>query len=174
MSRTPPIPENIRADSPFLRLRELGEAAGLLEQVMADRLGLARTDLGVLSLLAMHGPQAAGELAEATGLTTGAVTGCLDRLERVGFARRSADPGDRRRVMVTLRMERLGRVAELNHPLVEALSALDAKLTGAQGEMVADYVRRAAGHFREVALQLRAEGRRPPTRPRVKRRRAAP
>jgi DNA-binding MarR family transcriptional regulator len=164
MSRTPHLPQDIPADTPFLRLRELGEAAGLLEQVMAGRLGLARTDLGVASLLAMHGPRSAGQLAEATGLTTGAVTGCLDRLERVGFARRSADPGDRRRVMVTLRLDRLGPMFELNQPLVMALSALDAELAGAQRAMVADYVRRAAGHFRAVALRLRGEGRSPAKR----------
>jgi len=160
MSRTPATPPHPPPESPYLMLRELGEAAGLLEQVMADRLGVARTDLGVLSLLAVHGPQAAGELADATGLTTGAVTGCLDRLERVGFARRSADPLDRRRVMVTLRRERLGPVIALNAPLHVSLMALDAELSPAQRALVGDYVRRAAGHFRREALRLRAEKKR--------------
>jgi DNA-binding MarR family transcriptional regulator len=157
MSRTPLTPPPV-SDSPFLRLRELGEAAGLLEQVMAGRLGLARTDLVVASILAVHGARSAGQLADATGLTTGAVTGCLDRLERVGLARRSADPGDRRRVMVTLRAERLGPVIELNQPLHRALFDLDAELTPEQRALVGDYVRRAAGHFREEALRMRAAG----------------
>lgn len=155
MSRTLPYPPPGPADSPFLLLRELGEAAGLLEQVVADRLGVARTDLVIASLLAVHGPQSAGQLADSTGLTTGAVTGSLDRLERVGFARRTADPGDRRRVIVTLRHERLGPVIQLNQPLHQALVALDAELTPAQRAMVGDYVRRAAGHFRSEALRLR-------------------
>jgi DNA-binding MarR family transcriptional regulator len=171
MSRTTTIPPAHRADSPFQRLRELGEAAGLLEQVMADRLGLARTDLVVASLLAVHGPQSAGELADATGLTTGAVTGCLDRLERVGFARRSADPGDRRRVIVTLRLERLGPIVALNQPLHRALHALDAELSEPQREMVGTYVRRAAGLFRSEALRLRAE-KRPASAKRSRRRSA--
>jgi DNA-binding MarR family transcriptional regulator len=140
-------------------LRELGEAAGLLEQVVADRLGVARTDLVIASLLAVHGSRSAGQLADATGLTTGAVTGSLDRLERVGFARRSADPGDRRRVMVTLRTERLGPVFRLHEPLHQALLALDAELMPDQRAMVSDYVRRAAGHFRDLAVKLREEGR---------------
>lgn len=169
MSRTPSAPPRLPAGQPFLMLRELGEAAGLLEQVMADRLGLARTDLVVASLLAVHGAQSAGELADATGLTTGAVTGCLDRLERVGLARRSADPGDRRRVIVTLRLERLGPVMAMNAPLHLALHALDAELTPAQRHMVSDYVGRAASHFRTEALRLRDEKRRRPVRPRPRR-----
>lgn len=168
MSRTPRRPpETLQSlapkgppDAPARVLHELGEAAGLLEQVMAGRLGLARTDLVVASILAVHGPRTAGQLAEATGLTSGAVTGSLDRLERVGFARRTADPADRRRVIVTLRLDRLGPVIALNAPLHLSLMALDAELTAAQRAMVADYVRRAAGLFRAEALRLRAEGRR--------------
>ncbi len=171
MSRTLPYPPPGPTDSPFLVLRELGEAAGLLEQVVADRLGVARTDLVIASLLAVHGPQSAGQLADSTGLTTGAVTGSLDRLERVGFARRTADPGDRRRVIVTLRHERLGPVVALYEPLHRALHALDAELTPSQRAMVGAYVRRAAGHFRDEALRLRDEGRR--SAPRKTRRRAA-
>jgi len=174
MSRTPPrppLPPPGPAASPFLVLRELGEAAGLLEQVMADRVGVARTDLVVASILAAHGPRSAGQLAEATGLTTGALTGSLDRLERVGFARRTADPRDRRRIIVTLRLEQLGPVVELNAPLHVSLLALDSELTPDQRAMVGDYVRRAAGHFRAEALRLRAEGRR--LTPRKKRRPAA-
>ncbi len=175
MSRTPTKPRKAHlpppppgpADSPFLVLRELGEAAGLLEQVMADRVGVARTDLVVASLLAVHGPQSAGQLAEATGLTTGALTGSLDRLERVGFARRSADPADRRRVIVTLRLERLGPVVALNQPLHQSLHDLDAELKPAERTRVSDYVRRAAGLFRAEALRLRAEGRRPASRRRA-------
>lgn len=175
MSRTPTKPRlSLEAlkpqgppDSPGRVLHELGEAAGLLEQVMAGRLGLARTDLVVASILAVHGPRSAGQLAEATGLTTGAVTGCLDRLERIGFARRSADPGDRRRVIVTLRLERLGPVVALNLPLHQALHDLDTELKPAERTRVSDYVRRAAGLFRAEALRLRAEGRRPASRRRA-------
>jgi hypothetical protein len=53
------------------------------------------------SLLQLNGPATAGWLAEMTGLTTGAVTGMIDRLERAGYVRREPDPHDRRRVIVT-------------------------------------------------------------------------
>jgi DNA-binding MarR family transcriptional regulator len=65
-----------------------------------EEVGLNTNDLGSLCLLLLHGPAPAGRLAELTGLTTGAVTGLVDRLERGGFARRELDPHDRRKVIV--------------------------------------------------------------------------
>ena len=65
-----------------------------------EDVGVSPTDLGSLCLLLLHGPAPAGRLAELTGLTTGAVTGVIDRLEKGGFVRREVDPADRRRVIV--------------------------------------------------------------------------
>ncbi len=61
--------------------------------------GLNPTDIGSLCLLLLHGPAPAGRLADLTGLTTGAVTGVIDRLEKGGFVRREVD-ADRRKVIV--------------------------------------------------------------------------
>ena len=65
-----------------------------------EDVGLNPTDLGSLCLLLLHGPAPAGRLAELTGLTTGAVTGVVDRLEAGGFVHREVDPADRRKVIV--------------------------------------------------------------------------
>lgn len=148
----PPGPDHL-----LLVLQQLGEAAGLFEQVMADRLGLNRTDVIVLSLLGLRGAQTAGQLAEATGLTTGAVTGVIDRLERAGYARRTPDPDDRRRVNVTLLRERLAPAVRLSEPLHRAVHGLDGDFTAAQRAAVASYVQRAAALFRGEALRLRGE-----------------
>ncbi|MDQ3410617.1 MAG: MarR family transcriptional regulator [Chloroflexota bacterium] len=72
----------------------------LFSQAIADQVGLNPTDLEALEVLLRQGPLTAGKLAEITGLTTGAITGVVDRLERKGYARRETDPGDRRRVIV--------------------------------------------------------------------------
>lgn len=53
-----------------------------------------------LSILLHDGPRSAGELMELLGVTSGAVTGIVDRLVAAGLARRSADPPDRRRVII--------------------------------------------------------------------------
>src|SRR5436305_10692075 len=62
-----------------------------------ESVGLSSTDIGSLCLLLLHGPMPAGRLAELTGLTTGAVTGVVDRLERANLVRRELDSTDRRR-----------------------------------------------------------------------------
>src|SRR5579859_730322 len=66
-----------------------------------EEVGLNATDLASLCLLLLHGPAPAGRLAELTGLTTGGVTGLVDRLEQGGFVRREVDPGDRRKVIIS-------------------------------------------------------------------------
>lgn len=67
---------------------------------VAESLGVNSTDLMAGSYLYDVGPMTAGELAKATGLTTGAMTAAIDRLERAGFATREADVHDRRKVII--------------------------------------------------------------------------
>jgi len=74
-----------------------------------ESVGLNSTDIAALCLLQLHGPSPAGRLAELMELTTGAVTGVVDRLEGAGFARREVDPDDRRRVIVVAETERIER-----------------------------------------------------------------
>ncbi len=75
----------------------------------SEALSLAPTDLVCMCLLQLNGPATPGWLAEMTGLTTGAVTGVVDRLERAGYVRREPDPQDRRRVIVTPDLARWDR-----------------------------------------------------------------
>ena len=96
----------------------------VLSQVIADRLGMNPTDLECLGILLEHGPVPAGRLAELTGLTTGAITGVVDRLERAGYARRERDPEDRRRVFVQPQMERIEAIGPLFIGLAEAMNTL--------------------------------------------------
>jgi DNA-binding MarR family transcriptional regulator len=74
----------------------------LLSEVIADKVGLAQSDLECLGFLEDGGPMTAGRLAELTGLTSGAVTRMIDRLERARYVRRRSDPDDRRKVLVEL------------------------------------------------------------------------
>jgi DNA-binding MarR family transcriptional regulator len=87
------------------------------DEALADRLGLNATDLRCLELVMIEPDLTPGRLAEATGLTSGAVTGVLDRLEKAGFARREADRVDRRRIVVRLLPERAGELAAQLEPL---------------------------------------------------------
>jgi DNA-binding MarR family transcriptional regulator len=84
------------------------------DQAIADRLGMNRTDMRCVDLIDQAGGMTAGELARAAGLTTGAVTAVVDRLERAGIARRVPDAADRRRV----RIEATPQLWELTGPLM--------------------------------------------------------
>lgn len=72
----------------------------LLFELMAQRIGINATDMQCLNILDIEGPVPAGRLAELTGLTTGAITTSIDRLEKGGFVERVRDPTDRRRVVI--------------------------------------------------------------------------
>ena len=89
-------------------------------QAVAERLGLAPTDIDVLIALAREGAMPVGRIGELTGLTTGATTRMVDRLEQAGFVRRVADPADRRRVIVEPAGERTSAVARAYEPLEAA------------------------------------------------------
>src|SRR5919197_6455098 len=82
------------------KLREMSTETIMFHQAVADTLGLHITDHKCLDLIYRFGPMPAGRLAELTGLTTGAVTGNIDRLEKAGYVRRVNDPKDRRRTIV--------------------------------------------------------------------------
>ena len=83
----------------------------LREHGASQRLGLGGTDVRFLTLLDLHGPLTPGRLAALTGLTTGSVTGVIDRLERGGFVGRERDDADRRKVRVVPVPEAAARLA---------------------------------------------------------------
>src|SRR5882762_8719381 len=82
--------------------RVSGNQDRAFDNLAAQRLGVNLTDLHCLNVIERRGSVTAGELAADAGLTSGAITGVVDRLERAGYARRERDPDDRRRVGVAV------------------------------------------------------------------------
>src|SRR6266481_2256869 len=111
--------KNDRARALLDQGRNLGTAAIMFHQAVADRLGLNTTDHKCLDLMRRAGGTTAGDLADWTGLTTGAVTGIIDRLAKAGFVRREEHPTDRRKVVVRVVAERLPEVGRLFASLAE-------------------------------------------------------
>jgi DNA-binding MarR family transcriptional regulator len=101
-------------------MRDASGRGVLYSQAVAQRLGINSTDLECLDHIVLRGPLSAGALAEATGLTTGAITGVIDRLERAGFARRERDPEDRRKVSVYADPVVFERIVPLFEPMQRA------------------------------------------------------
>jgi DNA-binding MarR family transcriptional regulator len=106
-------------------MREVSGLGVLYSQAVAEKLGMNSTDLECLGHIQSEGPITAGALADATGLTTGAITGVLDRLEQAGLACRERDPDDRRKVRVRALPAMAERMAPLFEPMEsEATSVL--------------------------------------------------
>jgi DNA-binding MarR family transcriptional regulator len=102
--------------------RQISTASVFFHQTIAAKLGLNVTDTRCFELMSRYSrpPLTAGDLARATGLTTGAVTGILDRLEKAGLVERFRDPSDRRKVFVRPRPEALQRFGRLYASLAAA------------------------------------------------------
>jgi DNA-binding MarR family transcriptional regulator len=127
----------------------------LHNQAIADRLGMGVTDLHCVNLLDIEGPMTAGRLAELMGLTTGAVTGVLDRLERAGLVRREADPADRRRVVAQLVPEGMARVRAAYAAVGGAVQELYASFDDAALALLVDYAERSTEITRRITADIR-------------------
>ncbi len=127
----------------------------------AKRLGVNDTDLHCLNIIESRGGLTAGELAKDSGLTTGAVTGVIDRLEKAGYARRVADPGDRRRVKVEVTEDFYTRADEIWGPLAtEFQAALADRFTPKELEGFAELLRTTSAIAARHTDRLRAMGQR--------------
>ena len=133
----------------------------MLSQAAADYLEMASSDIECFDLLSLHGPVTAGRLAELTGLTTGAITGVIDRLERAGYAARERDPNDRRRVIVRPRLERHADPAAVvaYGPVAAAMDALLTRYSDDELATILDFFTRANAEIQANIARLRSEPR---------------
>ncbi|MEU8181127.1 MarR family transcriptional regulator [Micromonospora sp. NPDC049044] len=130
--------------------RETSRLSMVFRYAIAERLGLTVTDLECLDYLTDVGSATAGQVAERTNLTTGAVTSMLRRLQQAGYVTATRDPADRRRVIVTLRPE---RIAELRRPYERFAERAERLIGGYRAEEVTLLVR----HFGLMQAMYLAE-----------------
>lgn len=93
---------SVEADRVFLAFRRVIAAVVLFNEQVAQRVGIGLTESQFMHLLDLHGPMTPSELGRESALSSGTVTGVLDRLEELGFIRRERHPTDRRKVVVVL------------------------------------------------------------------------
>lgn len=136
--------------------RRWSDAIIMFHSAAAGRFGLNVTDWKCGGILDQRGPMTAGELAKATGLTTGAITGVIDRLEEAGFARREHDPGDRRRVIVHPVRQSPERMASVFSNLVDGVATMTERYTIEELTLVLDFMRNAIAITNEATEKLRA------------------
>jgi DNA-binding MarR family transcriptional regulator len=125
------------------------------DALAAARLGVSETDLRCLNIIENAGGLSAGDLASQSGLTGGAVTGVIDRLERVGYARRVFDQADRRRVRVEVTPAFYESAARIWGPLAtDWHSTLSRRFTSAELERITDFLRATNRIGRQQLLRL--------------------
>ncbi len=122
-------------------------AASDFDERLAKKLKLGRTDMRCLELVAREGPLTAGRLAEESGLTTGAVTFILDRLEAAGMVTRRRDTEDRRRVWVEIVPAAQERLAGLQQPIAEEMRQVAQHFKADELALVRDFMRQAKEVF---------------------------
>ena len=130
---------------------------GFFDHAVAERLGLNRTDVHVLTLLNDAGMMTAGEIADATSLTTGAVTAVIDRLEKSGYAQRERDPEDRRRVVVKPAIERRHQIAQVVEPMLRRSAEMYSELSEEELALLLGFLRKLYPVLHRETAKLRAQ-----------------
>lgn len=137
--------------------RRFSSATVLFHHAMADHLGLGPTDHKCLELLFRHQGLTGSKLAAMTGLTTGAITGVVNRLERAGYVRRLPDPDDGRRQILQLVAERVDQVSAAFAEFGADNDELIAGMSPAEVAAVRTFLHRANEQLEQRAARLRAE-----------------
>jgi DNA-binding MarR family transcriptional regulator len=138
-------------------VRASQNATDRFDQAVADTLGLNRTDMRLLDLLDREAQLTAGQLAAGTGLTTGAITTAIDRLERSGHARRIRDASDRRRIYVELTPEARRAAGTFYAEHARLAEDLYHRYTEEQIELLLGFVKNSREFNERKAAELEAE-----------------
>lgn len=113
------------------------------------------TDHKCLDIILTNYPMTAGRLAELTGLTTGTVTGVIDRLEKAGYVYRDKDPEDRRRVMISVYLEKIEpEIAPLFNSFSHAMNDMFDQYKNEQLQLFLNFFKRNRLILRDQTNQL--------------------
>ena len=146
-----------------LEFRRHQNATDMLDDVAVAILGINRTDGRCLDIIQQNGSMTAGQLAEATGLSPGAITTILDRMEEAGYLQRVRDKEDRRKIMVELTPEATRRTWEIWGPLARWSETELSKYSDAELRFVLEFLRRGRAFVEKYTVELRG---RAPSSPR--------
>jgi len=138
--------------------RELATAVVSHQEAIARSVGMTAAERKCAGLLAERGRMTPGELAQETGLTTGAITGIVDRLSRAGYAARVAHPTDRRSVIVEARHadKLMGLMGPPFAALAAAMAKIDARYSDEERALILRHLRDTTAVLREETARLMA------------------
>ena len=125
------------------QMRAIGSRSILYQQSVIKRLNISGNDFISIDLLNELGPMTAGELSKKTGLSTGTITALIDRLEKIGYARREKDPKDRRRVIIVPTYEEKDEIKTSYESLNERMLQLAANYSDDECQLINDFLGQA-------------------------------
>jgi DNA-binding MarR family transcriptional regulator len=139
-----------------MEFRKQQNTTEALDDVAVEILGINRTDGRCLDIIQQNGALTAGQLAEATGLSPGAVTTILDRMEQAGYLQRVRGQEDRRKIMVELTPEAARRTWEIWGPIARWSENELSRYSEAELDFVLEFLRRGRAFMEEYVTKLRA------------------
>ncbi len=140
--------------------RQFSDATIFMHEAIAKSAGLTGTDHKYLGLLVQHGEMTAGELAKFTGLTTGAVTGLIDRLEKKKLVKRGFDKNDRRKIVIIPNTDfAMQLLAPAFVMLQKKMAKLISNLTNREVEIIEKYLISTIEVMQEVTTSLNVKQR---------------
>src|SRR4030081_3605831 len=139
--------------------RELSAHTVMFHTAVAERMRLGVTDHKAFDFILRQGPVTAGQLAEITGLTTGAVTGVIDRLEKTGYVERVRDAADRRKVLVrpALAPARERQCCQLFDSLSKSFDKVAAGYSDRELSVILDFMRHSVEMMQAETAKLAGE-----------------
>ena len=134
----------------------IGSSQGaMFAKMVADRAGISSADMDCIDFVNVEGRMTAGRLAELTGLTTGAITGVVDRLEKFGFVRRERDESDRRKVFIVPVLEKMMQVGRPYELVQRAMAKQCAAYTDAELKFLIRYGTESYQSMLDATTKLR-------------------
>lgn len=135
---------------------ELSDAVVMFHEALGALMGLSAADNKALGVIRREGPMSARELADRTGLTAGAVTGLVDRLEHAGYARRTRHETDRRRLVIEATAPASPQVNEAVSEMAQAMGRVAEQFSPDELMVVARWVELTTATMREQAVRTAA------------------
>lgn len=140
-------------------MQRSGTLTVLHTNAVADKIGISATEFESMDLISHNQPMSAGHLAMRCGLTTGAITGIVDRLERAGLVKRVRDPEDRRRVLLTPveNEAKKRKVRELYQPMSRAFEEIVEECSPEQIQFLVDIHNKMSDRVETIITELRGQ-----------------
>ncbi len=137
-------------------LRRSSAQGTIYASAVAETAGISSSDMDCMDFLNLEGRMTAGRLAELTGLTTGAITGVVDRMEKAGLVRRERDEEDRRKVFIVPAAESMAKLGRLYEPVQRAMHQLYDGYSDAELKLLLKFANQGYEAMLKATTELRS------------------